>query len=283
MTETVITSAPAETGIAPSGGEQQQAAAPAAAQDWAAGFDDNTRGLIQTKGWKTPADVLGSYQNLEKLMGADKAGRGVVIPKADATPEEWGAFYSRLGRPEKPEAYKLAIPEGSSPEFAAAAASKFHELGLTEKQAESLGNWWNEQAGGIMEGQTAAFEQQAAIDMQDLRKEWGQQFEANAEMARRARRESGLTDQEGQAIERALGLKKAAQVFAHLGKQFAEAPMKGGEGSAQGRFGSTPEDARARIAALKGDQEWTARYLKGDTSAAEEFKRLHQIAFSDAQ
>lgn len=251
--------------------------------DWTSSFPDEIRGVIQTKGWKNPGDVINSYSNLERLLGADKAGRGVVLPKDDAPAEEWASFYNRLGRPESTEGYKLPVPDGDAGAFAKQAATWFHEAGLTSKQAETLAAKWNEHVGGTTQQQQAQFEQQTALDMQDLQKAWGDKFEANAELARRARREAGLSDQEGQAIERALGLKKAAEVFAFLGKQFAEAPMKGGDGAPAGRFGGTPEDARARIAALKKDAGWTSRYLSGDADARSEFERLHKIAFPTPQ
>ena len=254
----------------------------AAPQDWTASFDDGTRGFIQTKGWKSPADVLGSYQNLEKLLGADKAGRGVVLPKDDAPPEEWGQFYGKLGRPESADGYKLPLPEGDTGEFAKTASGWFHEAGLTAKQAEVLASKWNEFGSAQMQAQAEKFAQQSVIDEQDLKKAWGKDFEANAELARRACREAGLSDAEGQAIERALGLKKAAEVFSFLGKQFAEAPMKGGEGASSGRFGTTPEAAKSRIEALKKDPDWSAKYLKGDADARGEFARLHQIAFPES-
>ena len=276
----------AANGSAPAGNPAGQGAAgdggaggAAAPQDWTTGFPDEVRGVIQTKGWKSPADAIGSYMNLEKLMGADKAGRGVVLPKDDAPAEEWAQFYQRLGRPESVDGYKLPLPDGDTGAFAKTAAQWFHEAGLTTKQAETLAAKWNEFSSSTMEQQEAQFSQQSALDMQDLQKTWGDKFEANAELARRARREAGLSDAEGQAIERALGLKKAAEVFAFLGKQFAESPMKGGEGATAGRFGGTPEDAKARIAALKSDKEWTAKYLNGDVEARSEFERLHKIAF----
>lgn len=249
------------------------------AADWMSGFPDEVRGVIQTKGWRSPADAIGSYMNLEKLMGADKAGRGVVLPKDDAPAEEWASFYNRLGRPESADGYKLPVPEGDAGGFATTASQWFHEAGLTPKQAETLAAKWNEFSGSTMQAQQAQFEQKAAIDLQELQASWGDKFEEQAELARRARRESGLSDEDGLAIERALGLKKAAEVFAFLGKQFAEAPMKGGEGAPAGRFGGTPDDARARIAALKGDAGWTAKYLSGDADARAEFERLHRIAF----
>lgn len=247
------------------------------------GLADEVKGFVQTKGWKGPADVIGSYQNLEKLLGADKAGRAIVPPKDDAPAEEWAAFYGKLGRPETPDGYKIPVPDGGNPEFAKAAAGKFHELGLNAKQAQGLAEWHNGVVTEQIQSQEAAFEQQSAVDLQDLQKSWGKDFEANSELARRARREAGLTEAEGKAMERALGLKKAAEVFSFLGKQFAEAPMKGGEGAGSGNFGTTPEAAKARISALKADPDWTAKYIKGDADARSEFARLHKIAFPDTQ
>lgn len=284
MTEAAAGSAAAGNpgGQAAPGGGEGGAGGAAAPQDWTATLPEDVRGLVQTKGWKQPADVLGSYQNLEKLLGADKAGRALVPPKDDAPPEEWAQFYGKLGRPEKPDGYKLPVPEGDTGEFAKQAAAWMHDAGLTPKQAEALAARWNEHMGGTLQSQQAEFEQKAAVDLQDLQREWGDKFEANTELARRAIREAGLSKEEGQAIERALGLGKAAKVFAFLGKQFAEAPMKGGEGAAAGSFGSTPESAKARITALRGDKEWSAKYLSGDASARAEFERLHIIAFGQS-
>lgn len=250
-------------------------------QDWTASFNDDVRGMVQTKGWKSPADAINSYANLERLLGADKAGRGIVIPKDDAPGEEWGQFYGKLGRPEKPEDYKIAVPDGDTGEFASAAASKFHELGISAKQAKGLEEFWGEFGSSAMQASEAKFEQQSAVDLQDLKKEWGQAFDAKAELARRARMESGLTEDEGKAIERALGLKKAAEVFSFLGKQFGESEAKGMDGARSVGFGATPADAKARIAALSNDKEWTAKYLSGNVDAKAEFERLHRIAYPE--
>jgi hypothetical protein len=261
------------------------ASAPAGAgapADWTTGLPDAARGFVQTKGWKSPADLLGSYQNLEKLMGADKAGRGVVLPKEDAAPEDWAAFYNRLGRPESPDGYKLPVPEGDAGTFVKDAAQWFHEAGLTPKQAETLAAKYAEWTGNVTGNTDAAYEQQSALDVVDLKKAWGKEYDAQTELARRAIREAGLTQEEAQMIERTLGLGKAVRVFASLGKQFAESPMRGGEGAGRGSFGQTPEAARARISALKGDKAWTQRYLGGDADARSEFERLHRIAYESA-
>lgn len=246
---------------------------------WTEGFSDDLMGVVQAKGWQGPQDVLNSYTNLEKLMGADKAGRGVVIPKEDGPQEDWDGFYNRLGRPEKAEDYQLPLPEGDDGEFAKTASQWFHEAGLTSKQAQSIAAKWNETQAAIAEQQQNEFDQQSALDVQSLQEAWGDKFELKSELARRARREAGLSDEEGQAIEKVLGLKKAAEVFSKLGQQFAESEMKGGESKVNSVFGGTPEDAKARISALKNDKAWVSRYLNGDVDAKSEMNRLHAIAY----
>ena len=267
-----------ESGSAPAGNPAPDAGQ---TQDWTSSFDDSTKNVIQTKGWKSPADVVGSYANLEKLLGADKAGRAIVPPKDDATPEEFAAFYNKMGRPETPDGYKLPVPEGDSGEFAKTAANWFHEAGVNSKQAEALAGKWNEFQTELAQQQNEQLAQQAEIDIQDLKKGWGKDFEANSELAKRAIREAGLTPEDGLSIERALGVKKAAEVFAKLGKPYAEAPMKGGDGDGAGKFGVSPADAVAKISALKGDPGWTAKYISGDVNARQEFDRLHKIAYPD--
>lgn len=258
-----------------------QGAPPAAggSGEWFDGFPDDVRGVIQNKGWKSPADAIGSYMNLEKLLGADKAGRGLVMPKDDAPAEEWSAFWGRLGRPETPDGYQLPVPEGDPGEFAKTAATWFHDVGIPAKQAQALTEKWNEYQQAVGQQMEAEWQQRSALDVQELQKSWGQQFDAQVELGRRAIREAGLSAEQAVAIERALGVKAAAEAFAKLGRAYAEAPMKGGDGAGPGSFGATPEDAKARIAALKGDAAWAARYLNGDADARAEFERLHQIAF----
>ena len=203
-------------------------------EGWVSTLPESVRGVVLNKGWKGPEDAIQSYTNLEKLLGADKAGRAIVPPKDDAPAEEWGAFWGKLGRPETPEGYKIETPEGMPQEFAQAAAQKFHELGIPAKQAQALVAFNNEFVAKQIAEQEAAADQQAILDVQDLQKAWGPNYEANAELARRAAREAGLSAEEGKTLERALGVKRAAEVMLNLGKPYAEAQFKGEAAAARG-------------------------------------------------
>ena len=77
-----------DLGSAEAGNPTAPAAAPQV-NTWYAtdGLDEGTASqlgeLVKAKGWKGPADALLSYQNLEKVFGADKAGRTILAPKSE--------------------------------------------------------------------------------------------------------------------------------------------------------------------------------------------------------
>lgn len=259
--------------------QQQQGPAPDAAKSWYSGFDELTRGYVEQKGFKDPAAVVNSYQNLEKLMGHDRAGRTMVLPKDDQDTETLGKIYDRLGRPGNPEDYKLPVPEGDQGEFAKVAASKFHELGLSSKQGQALAEWFNGHGAQLQQQQEAQFERQRDEDFAKLEQEWGPEFNTRAEIARRAMREAGLSPEEGAELERTLGVHKAAKAFEFFGKLFTEHGAKGFENSGGGQFSQTPEEARSRINALTKDPAWQKRYFAGDADAKAEFERLNKTAY----
>lgn len=260
--------------------QQQQQSQPAdAAKAWYSGFDELTRGYVEQKGFKDPAAVVNSYQNLEKLMGHERAGRTMVLPKDDQDTETLGKIYDRLGRPSAPEDYKLPVPEGDQGEFAKIAAGKFHELGLSAKQGQALAEWFNGHGSELQQQQEAQFERQRDEDFSKLEQEWGDQFQVRAEVARRAMREAGLTPEEGAMLERTLGVHKAAKAFEFFGKLFTEHGGKGFENSGGGKFSQTPEEAKARINSLTQDKAWQQRYFKGDADARAEMDRLQKTAY----
>jgi hypothetical protein len=259
--------------------QQQQSQQADAAKSWYSGFDEMTRGYVEQKGFKDPAAVVNSYQNLEKLMGHERAGRTMVLPKDDQDTETLGKIYDRLGRPAAPEDYKLPVPEGDQGEFAKIAASKFHELGLSSKQGQALAEWFNGHGTQLQQQQEAQFERQRDEDFAKLEQEWGNEFATRSELARRSMREAGLTPEDGAILERALGIHKAAKAFEFFGKHFAEHGGKGFDNSGGGRFSQTPEEAKARINSLTQDKAWQQRYFGGDADARAEMERLQKTAY----
>lgn len=283
MTEqagSVLAGNPAAEASAPAAGQ------PPAAPDWATDFPDDAKSVVTTKGWKSPADVVQSYIHAEKLIGADKAGRAVVPPKDDAPAEEWRAFHAKLGMPEKPDGYNLAVPEGQDATFAQEAAAKFHEIGLPAKQGAAIGEWWNAKVEAIQAAEEQRIAQEATLGMQQLREAWGTQFDAQLELGRRAAREAGFSPELIGVLEKSVlrdlgasGFKELMAGFAKNGQQYAEATIHGTDNQRGGFGPMTPEAAKSRIQALKGDSDWVAKYTNGNPEARAEFDRLHTIAY----
>lgn len=267
----------------PSGGTPP-AGTPASPIPWLNGVDDATLGYVQNKGWSEPTQMLQSYQNLEKLLGADKANNAVILPKPDAPKAEVDAFYNRLGRPADPGGYKIEIPAtGGDPEFAKTAATKFHELGLTQKQGEGLAAWFNEHTTGLVTKQQAQTAEQIQADALQLKTDWGAAHAQNMVAAQTAARGLGIDAATIDKMEQAMGHKAVMNLFYQIGSKMGEATFV--TGNKVEPFGSamTPGQAQARIRELQADKNFVARYVSKDAEAMAEMKRLHEFAFPEPQ
>lgn len=257
--------------------------APVAAPSWLTGADETTVGYVQNKGWKEPVQVLESYRNLEKLLGADKAGNAVVLPKPDAPQAEVDAFYNRLGRPADPAGYKIAVPEGVDPEFSKVAGTWFHELGLTQKQGEALAAKWNEYTGTAITGMKQAEEQKFQQEDQALRQEWGAAFTQELAKAQTAARALGVTPEMIDNMQKSMGHKATMQFFAKIGSKTGEPDFVTGDKTEQFGAAMTPGQAQAKIAELTADKNFVSRYINKDAAAVAEMKRLHEFAFPEVK
>ena len=275
----------AVTGGIPDGATTQPSSAPAApapAVPWLEGADDLTVGYTQNKGWKAPTDVVQSYQNLEKLLGADRAGRTVVLPGENATPEEQAAFYNKLGRPSDAADYKLPVPEGyGDPNFAKEASSKFHELGLSVKQARELTEWYNGKAGGAMQQTETQKVESFKADQESLLRDWGQAHDQNVIIARNTANKLGLDAPTIDKLADALGHKGTMELLHKIGAKSGEAEFVSGDTTNSFGNALTPAQAKDQIRSLMNDKDFASRYLNKDVEAIAKMKSLHAYAYPE--
>ncbi|MGE5146904.1 MAG: hypothetical protein ACM3N5_09150 [Candidatus Eiseniibacteriota bacterium] len=247
----------------------------AGAADWTAALPEDARGFVKNKGWAKPADLLDSYRHLERLVGAER----IALPRDENDRANWERVWNRLGRPEKPEGYKLPLPEkGGDKALAKAFAERAHALGLTTKQARGLTDWWNTTATdglGRAERQKHARE---TAEIETLQAELGAAFEGEAAAARRAAHVFGFDTETLTRIEGAIGTAAMLRRFMAIGRALGEDRFEGGS---DGGFGPSVEGARARIDSLKADPVWTKRYLGGDEAAKAELQRLMRAAYPE--
>lgn len=131
--------------------------------------------------------------------------------------------------PETADGYQLPVPEGDDGAFAKTAAAWFHEAGIPPAQAEKLAAKWNEFAASqqkVTADAEAAKEAQAEATYKEqdaaLRKEWGDKYDANIELGKRAYREFGFDQDLVDAMEAKVGPAKLFKLFARLGQKIGE-------------------------------------------------------------
>lgn len=224
--------------------------------DWASSLPPDLQPLVAAKGWKTPADALTGYANLEKVVGAEK----LPLPPKDATGNrDWSKWdgWNALGRPESPDKYDIAdvqIPEGVQLDDKAKQGflAEAHKHGLTNAQAKALLGWYGGYTAEAMKGVNDFATTQAAEAEAALKKEWGTAYDAKMDMANRAVKQFG-----GESLVKALeetGLGRHPEMvkaFAKVGEAIAE------DGDLPGSKSSvalTPADALAQINAMHGDE-----------------------------
>jgi len=250
----------------------------ATGQTWFNGADELTTGYIQNKGWQNPLEAVKSYQNLEKLMGADKAGNTVVLPKAEATPEEKAAFFDRLGRPSEPTGYSFKF---ATDEATANVQSKFHELGLTKTQGEAIAQWYTElqqnQMSQSQANKQVAFEQ----DSLALKQTWGAAHDQKVLEARAAVRSLGLNNEQIDKLADAWGHKATMEFFANLGSKTGEPGFVDGEGTTAFNGAMTPAQAKDQIRTLMADKEFVKQYTSKNAEALAKMDRLHKWAYPE--
>lgn len=118
-------------------------------------------------------------------------GTAIKLPGENATDEEWGKFYDRLGRPASSNDYGLSkdIPEGLdfNEEFYNEFTREIYTAGLTKKQAEKIYNWYNnksaEMAKDIDAKIQASYKKSVDDAVASLKKEWGTDYQQNLDSA----------------------------------------------------------------------------------------------------
>jgi len=256
-------------------------AAPAAPASWLSGLDETTTGYAQNKGWDSPAKAIDSYRNLEKLLGADRAGNTVILPKEGADAKEWNAVYDRLGRPADAKGYSVEKPAFSNPALHDATMAKFHELGLSKSQGEALANWYNSQIGDQINAAAAQKAQNFQLEDQSLKAEWGQAYTQNLAQAQQGVRALGLDSESIDKLSDALGHQRTMNLLSKIGSGLKEDSLVSGDNV--GGFGTamTPGQAKAEIQSLMQDREFSAKLMNKDSAATQRWTQLHQWAFPE--
>lgn len=271
MSEAAVSTTAAS--VAPTG-DTGSSASPNPSGDWMTGFNDETKGYVQNKGFKGPGDVIESYRNFEKLHGVPKE-RLLKLPEKDDAPE-WNEIYDRLGRPKDAKEYQIKAPEGiqGDEQFAEFSRKTFHELGLTKKQGETLAAKWTEYAVGRAKAEGEQSQAKISQETESLKKEWGAAHDQNINVAKQGAREFGVSPEIIDQLEKQMGYSGVMKFFHNIGSKLGQHKFETGDG-AKGFGAMTPMQAQQKINDLKGDSAFRERLTKGDVAARSEWDQLH--------
>ena len=131
----------------------------------------------------TEIDALAkSYINATQMIGQDK----VAVPNKNSTEDQWNEVYDKLGRPESADKYSLDIKSDVVP-FDNGAIKQFaenaHKLGLSNTQAQGVLEFYKNSMEGTAQQSQVNTETAQVQAEQQLRQEWGREFENNVKKA----------------------------------------------------------------------------------------------------
>ncbi|MDP3939769.1 MAG: hypothetical protein Q8R92_16755 [Deltaproteobacteria bacterium] len=250
-----------------------------AAFDWNTGItDEGVRTWVTAKGFKDPAALAQTALNQEKLLGVP-ADQIVRLPKDDK-PESWAPVYEKMGRPKEAKDYGLPVPEGDKSGFHEVAANWFHEFGVSGKAARGVAEKWNAY---VVDETRKAADVRAAAEVEAgkaLKTDWGPKFDDNVKVVDAAAKTFGMTEDQLRALKEVMGPSGAMKFMHSIGSKLGvEGDFVTGDGKPGATSFSTPEAAKARIAALREDKSFVKRFATGDSEARAEMKKLHQLAY----
>ncbi len=172
------------------------------------------------------------------------------IPPEDK-PEEWGELYTRLGRPEAADKYKIDFREIDKP-FAETMQKAFFDNGLSQKAAAGVVKAWTE----MQEKQAADWTETSKKELAAWEQAQGDGLAKNQELARRGSAALGLDEESLGRVEAAIGTRAFMDLCLKLGNGLSEDTAKGlGGGTAtKTEAMSTVDYLNEIFAKAKGEQ-----------------------------
>jgi len=173
----------------------------------------------------------------------------VTLPDDPSEDGAMDAVWDKLGRPEAPDSYTNALGDEHADDVFKGAASKAHELGLTDKQFAGMQEWFGEAAQGL--------EAQRKEQIDTTYNDWAAK---NPEAVNNVQRLTQAVGVSAEQMDAALDGDKAS-LFDMLGKvasRMSEGKAVEGDGGAD--FTMSPQAAKQRVEQLWADPEFVKGY-----------------------
>ena len=224
--------------------------------------DTDLRDYAQGKGFDKAGfeGVVKSYNYLEKMMSADKAGRTITLLGDDSTPEQKAEFFGKLGRPDAADGYTFELPEGADTSRLDALRTTAHDLGLSDAQFNGLAT----ADAAFMENMSAENETNIGIASQEaeatLKKEWGAAYESKVKGIDAAASSLNIGEDQLDGLHKAMGPVGAMKFVDSLASQLRDDSMDLGTSQLSGL--KTPDMAKQELGELHMNKEFMDAWLE---------------------
>jgi len=220
-----------------------------------------------------------SYVNAQRLIGADK----IPLPK-NPTEDDLNNIYSKLGRPEQPSGYAIQADGQILTETDVNTYTDIaHKLGLSKTQASGILDYYRSSIQQTTEAMSKDSEQQRQQIEQNLKAEWGADYDAKVTQANRAVADIAgqdlldMTLQDGTKVGNHPAFIKAFSNFAAFKNSVTKEDTIS-ENSVNYRM--SPADAQSRIDSIMNDKShayWDRKNPIARTKAVQEVNDLYEM------
>ena len=225
-----------------------------------------------------------SFVNAQRLIGADK----IPLPK-NPTEDDLNNIYTKLGKPEQPSGYEIrADGQILTEEDVNTYTDIAHKLGLSKTQANGILDYYRSSIQQTTEAMSKDAQQQKQQIEQNLKAEWGADFDAKVSQANRAVADIAGQDlldmvlQDGTKVGNHPAFIKAFANFADFKNSVTKEDTIS-ENSVNYRM--SPADAKAKIDTIMNDKShayWDRKNPVAREKAVKEVQDLYEMTVGAA-
>lgn len=240
--------------------------------DWRAGIEDKELRDLAGR-YTTPADLAKAVKDMRSELS-----QRIKIPGKKASEEEVAAYRKAIGVPEDASKYEFTLPEGkeateADKAFQGKMAEVFHQANVSADQAKVLNEAWNEMTAAAEAEQVRQMQAYQEESRKALDKEWGSDKDANYNLAVRAFKNFGgsedLLNMQMEGGGRLGDNADFLRMFATVGRRMGEGQFIGAVGSEEK---STIQDQIDTI--MRDNPPGTAKY--NDPKVQQKLRALNE-------
>tara|TARA_R110002020_G_scaffold161060_1_gene345790 strand:+ start:274 stop:1080 length:807 start_codon:yes stop_codon:yes gene_type:complete len=241
--------------------------------NWKEALPEDVREDPSMQAIQTVDNLAKSYVNAQKMIGADK----IIVPNKYAEENEWQDVFTKLGLPETPDKYEIAVNDKEvDKEFFSNFKQAAHGAGILPNQAQKIFDWYNEASGKMVQDQTNQTQATEKEAIDSLRNEWGSAYDSKLKAAHAGVSHYGNEELTAFLEETGLGNNpNIIKTFAKIGESLSEDAFKDGGPT---NFGMTPQDAQTQINSVMADKKhpYHDKYHPNHTNAVSEVTKLFE-------